>query len=90
MHVISAVSIVCNAGSLRFLALHNLEVAFAGDLAPVLAGLPHLEELYLAPFRVHPEEPLSFTKLWPSVQNLHTLVLDVISEGGFEAQASSS
>ncbi|CAL8464830.1 g4365 [Coccomyxa elongata] len=71
--------------SLRFLALHNFEVPFAGELASAVAGLPHLEELYLAPFRVPADQPFSFTKLWPSVQILHTLVLDVISEGGFEA-----
>ncbi|BDA50425.1 hypothetical protein COCOBI_16-1010 [Coccomyxa sp. Obi] len=71
--------------SLRFLALHNFEVPFEGDLASMLAGFPHLEELYLAPFRVLADQPISFTKLWPSMQNLRTLVLDVISEGGFAA-----
>lgn len=81
---------VSSAGSLQFLALHNFEVPFAGELASAVAGLPHLEELYLAPFRVPADQPFSFTKLWPSLQNLHTLVLDVISEGGFEAPVKST
>lgn len=75
---------MCNAGSLRFLALHNFETPFMGELASVLAGFPHLEELYLASFRVATEQPLNFTKLWLSVQNLRTLVLDVRIDFGFE------
>ena len=87
MHALSG--ILAAGKSLRILALHNFSRHFDGELVSVLAGCPHLEELYLAPFRVPAEKPMNFVQMWPCLQNLRILVLDLISPSGFVSPVST-
>lgn len=87
--ILYGVSGILAAGeSLRILALTNFARMWDGQLVPLLAGCPNLEELYLAPFRVGPEMPLDFRELWPRLQKLRVLVLDLISPSGFLSPVS--
>ena len=79
--------------TLRVLALYNKEEYYDGQLECLVQKCRGLQELYLSNFHTQSVKPPKFARLWPALQKLRVLVLDVVNNScdstGWVSAASS-